>query len=56
MKCQNPNCKKDVKWRIVDRYCQQTMTFTYFYYVCDEHKTSKKLPGHTKTITAYTEN
>ena len=53
MNCQHINCNKDVKWRIVDKYRQQSMTFTYFYYVCDLHKTTKEFPGHSKTSTPY---
>lgn len=50
MLCQHLSCTKEAKWRIVDKYTQQGMEFVYFYYMCDEHKTSKECPGHKKTI------
>ncbi len=55
MQCQVPDCKKHVKWRIVDYYTQGSMTFTYSYYLCDDHKNDNNLPGHRKEITLYSE-
>ncbi len=51
MECQVIECKKKAIWREVDHYAQQKQAYTFFYYLCGEHK--KKVEailttGHTK--------
>lgn len=50
MVCQSRGCKGKATWRETDRYTQQSQTFTYFYYMCDEHKekAERPTPGHKK--------
>lgn len=50
MICQCRGCKNKATWREVDQYTQQKQTFTYFYYMCDEHKATFDHPtiGHIK--------
>lgn len=36
--CQSRGCTEKATWRELDAYTQQKQTFSYFYYLCDEHK------------------
>ncbi len=50
MNCQSRGCENKATWREVDHYTQQGQEYTYFYYMCDEHKEkfSQKTLGHEK--------
>ena len=52
MICQRRGCKDKALWREIDKYTQQKQTFTYFYYLCDEHKEKAEQPtaGHKKSF------
>jgi len=50
IQCQSRDCEERATWREVDKYTQQGQAFTYFYYMCDEHKEKfeQTTPGHKK--------
>lgn len=50
IQCQSRGCTNRATWREIDYYTQQHQTFTYFYYMCDEHKEKfdQPTPGHKK--------